>query len=116
MDEDILSGPRPEQRSKYDVNRGQRRGQKRHLPAEQAEARVDVGGEGVEELVDDAGIHRWPRLVKHLDGLGLIARLGLEERRELVRALFLVRGCRRAGEGPGAAIGCLQGDEIGKLL
>jgi hypothetical protein len=62
----------PEQTRQRHVDRDERRGQKRHLAAEQAEARIDVAGEDLGEAIDDAGVHG-TSLVEHLHGLGLVA-------------------------------------------
>ena len=56
--EDVLVGaPGPEQARQRHVDDDQRRGQKRDLTAEQAEARIDVAGEDFGEAIDDAGVH-----------------------------------------------------------
>ena len=54
--DDVLIRPHaPEERGEGDVDRRQGGRQKPHLAAEQAKARIDVGGEGLQEAVDDAG-------------------------------------------------------------
>ncbi len=73
MSEDIFIGPPgPEQTRERDVDDDQGGGEKRHLAAEQAEARIDVAGEDLGEAIDDAGVHG-ASLMEHLHGLGLIA-------------------------------------------
>jgi hypothetical protein len=47
---------RPEQARERHVDRDQRGGQERYLAAEQAEARIDVAREDIEETVDDRDI------------------------------------------------------------
>ena len=52
----FIGAPGPEQSGERDVDDDQGRGQEGDLALEQAEAGIDVGGEGVEEGVDDADI------------------------------------------------------------
>ncbi len=54
-DDVVVGAPDPEERGEGDVDDDERRGEERHLAAEQTEAAVDVAGEDVEETVDDAG-------------------------------------------------------------
>jgi hypothetical protein len=51
-----LGAPGPEETGQHDIERDQRRGEERDLTAEQAEAGIDVGGEGLQEAIDDARI------------------------------------------------------------
>ena len=45
----------PEQAGERDIDGDQGRGEKRDLAAEQSEAGIDVGGEDLQEAIDDAG-------------------------------------------------------------
>ena len=57
LGDDVIGTPhRPEQPGERHVEGHQDAGQPGHLPAQQAEARVDVLGEDREEAVDDAEI------------------------------------------------------------
>jgi hypothetical protein len=66
--EDVLLGG-PEQRRDRHVDDDQRGGQERHLAVEQAEARVDIDREGVEDWSMSPVFIR-ASLMEHLDGLG----------------------------------------------
>ena len=54
-DDVVIGAPRPEQRRQRHIDDDQRGGDEGDLAAEQAEAAVDVAGEDLEEMVDDAG-------------------------------------------------------------
>ena len=54
-DDVLVRAPRPEQRRERDVDGDQRGGEKADFAAEQAEAGIDVAGEDLEEMIDDAG-------------------------------------------------------------
>jgi hypothetical protein len=54
-DDVVIRAPAPEQGGERHVDDDQRRGDEADFAAEQAEAAVDVAGEDLEEMVDDAG-------------------------------------------------------------